>query len=218
METKSQIAADYDQWAETYDTDHNRTRDLAAEILRKADLNLVGRKVIEVGCGTGRNTEWLSQSPARFANLVALDFSDAMLTRARARVKDSRVRFIQHDARAPWPFTDAYADVVIAMLILEHVEHLEPFFVEAARTLKPHGELFICELHPERQLAGKQAQFISVKTGERHLVTAFLHQIDDYLKAAAGFAPVQQADWHDEDALPEELPRLLSLLFRRQSF
>ena len=53
---QSEIAAAYNDWAETYDIYPNRTRDLAAEVLRQVDLNLEGRKIVEVGCGTGRNT------------------------------------------------------------------------------------------------------------------------------------------------------------------
>ena len=216
---KSEIAAAYNEWAETYDTVQNRTRDLAAEILRKVDLNLVGRKVIEVGCGTGRNTEWLARREAGSTNIVALDFSEEMLARARARVRDQRVRFLQHDARATWPLADASADVVIAMLILEHVEHLRPFFAEAARTLSAAGELFICELHPMRQRLGGQAQFTSTQTGERTLVPAFLHNVSDYVNAgsASGFEVVDLGEWRDEDE-PANPPRLLSIHFRlRQS-
>lgn len=211
---KSPIAAAYDEWAETYDTDLNRTRDLAGKILRQADFNLVGRRVIEAGCGTGRNTEWLLERGA--AEIVALDFSEAMLERAKARLRDPRVRFLQHDVCARWPLADASADVVIAMLILEHVEHLQPIFAEAARTLSAGGELFIWELHPTRQLMGKQARFTSRKTGENTLVTAFLHNASDYLNAGSlsGFELVGKGDWPDEDALPNDAPRLLSLHLR----
>ena len=125
QQEQSEIAAAYNEWAETYDMDQNRTRDLAAETLKQANLNLDGRKVIEVGCGTGRNTVWLAE---RAADIVALDFSEAMLDRAKDRVSEPRVCFLQHDARAPWPLADSSADVVIAMLILEHVEHVETVF------------------------------------------------------------------------------------------
>jgi ubiquinone/menaquinone biosynthesis C-methylase UbiE len=178
--TKSEIAAAYNEWAETYDTDENRTRDLAAQVLRQANLSFAGRKVIEAGCATGRNTDWLASSAAGAAGIVALDFSEEMLTRARNRVRDPRVRFVQHDVRSNWPIPDASADVVIAMLVLEHVELLEPFFVEASRTLNIDGQLFICELHPTRQLMGKQTRFTNARTGEQTLVPAFLQQTDDY--------------------------------------
>ncbi|MDQ2920697.1 MAG: class I SAM-dependent methyltransferase [Acidobacteriota bacterium] len=214
--TKSEIAAAYNEWAETYDTNPNRTRDLAAQVLRQASLNLADRNVIEVGCGTGRNTEWLARPDAGAAGIVALDFSEEMLTRAKNRVGDPRVRFVQHDVRTRWPIADASADLVIAMLILEHVEMLEPFFAETARALRPGGELFICELHPMRQLLGGQAQFTNAKTGEHHRVPAFLHDVSDYVNGglAVRFELVRLGEWRDLESPPSSFPRLLSLLFR----
>jgi ubiquinone/menaquinone biosynthesis C-methylase UbiE len=213
---KSQIAEAYDQWAETYDTDQNRTRDLAGKILRQVDFDLVGRNIIEVGCGTGRNTEWLTRARSGLSGLLALDFSEAMLARARARVNDSRVRFVQHDVRGKWPVADDSADVVIVMLVLEHVERLEPVFAEAARTLRAGGEMFICELHPARQLLGKQAEFTNAKTGAHTRVTAFLHATADYLEAgmSAGFKVLNKGEWRDADSPVDAPPRLLSLHFR----
>jgi ubiquinone/menaquinone biosynthesis C-methylase UbiE len=211
---KSEVASAYDEWADTYDTDTNLTRDLAAQALKQADLNFAGRRIIEVGCGTGRNTKWLIGA-AGAEDIVALDFSEEMLTRARNRVRDPRVRFVQHDVRSSWPVADGSADAVIAMLVLEHVEMLEPFFAEASRTLNIDGQLFICELHPTRQLMGKQARFINARTGEQTLVPAFLHQTDDYLEAAtgAGFELVRLADWYDLESQTDDPPRLLSLHF-----
>jgi malonyl-CoA O-methyltransferase len=212
---KSEVASAYDDWAETYDTDPNLTRDLAAQTLKQADLNFAGRRIIEVGCGTGRNTEWLARPAAGAQDIVALDFSEEMLARARTRVRDPRVRFVRHDVRSSWPIADASADVVIAMLVLEHVEMLEPFFAEASRTLNIDGQLFICELHPTRQLMGKQARFINARTGEQTLVPAFLHRTNDYLQAAAsaGFELVRLADWYDLESQTDNPPRLLSVHF-----
>jgi len=51
----SEIVAAYDRWAAVYDVDANRTRDLAGTALRAAALELSGRRVLELGCGTGRN-------------------------------------------------------------------------------------------------------------------------------------------------------------------
>jgi ubiquinone/menaquinone biosynthesis C-methylase UbiE len=214
---KSDIAAAYNEWAESYDTDHNRTRDLAAQVLRQVDLNFADRRVIEVGCGTGRNTEWLSKLAAGPRQIVGLDFSEEMLERARVRVRDSRIRLIQHDVRAAWPLADISADVVIVMLVLEHVEDIRAVFAEAFRTLSAGGECFICELHPMRQLMGGQAQFTSAQTGEHRRVPAFLHNTSEYVQAglSCGFELLHLGEWRDVDAQASDFPRLLSLQLRK---
>src|ERR1041385_3905138 len=188
------IAIAYDEWAETYDTDENRTRDLAGVVLRESVLDLEGRKVVEVGCGTGRNTVWLAEKAAQ---VTAMDFSKAMLARAKQRVSDPRVRLIQHDARLPWPITNDSADVVVVMMVLEHIGDLQNFFAEAARILVTDGTCFVCELHPTRQLAGSQAQFTCTATGERRRVHAFMHNILEFVGAAlgAGFALKHLGEW-----------------------
>ncbi|MEO7971638.1 MAG: class I SAM-dependent methyltransferase [bacterium] len=209
---ESGIAAAYDRWAATYDTDPNRTRELAGEVLRGAELPIAGRDIVEIGCGTGRNTEWLA---TQAASITALDFSEEMLRRAATRIQDPKARFIQHDVRAKWPLPAAAADVIIAMLVLEHVEQLQPVFAEAVRVLRPTGELFICELHPMRQLMGGQAQFSNTQTGERERVAAFLHNVSDFVNdgLAAGLGVRRLDEWRDPDTPADSIPRLLSLVF-----
>ena len=212
---KPEIAAAYDRWAETYDTDPNRTRELAGRVLRLVDLPVTGRNIVEIGCGTGRNTEWLAMQAA---SITALDFSAEMLRRAQARVGNPRVRFRQHDVRTSWPLADESVDMIMAMLVLEHVEDLATVFAEAARTLRPEGELFVCELHPMRQLMGGQAQFSNTQTGERELVTAFLHNVSDYVNGglSAGFELKRLDEWRDQNAAADTIPRLLSLQFTKK--
>jgi ubiquinone/menaquinone biosynthesis C-methylase UbiE len=208
----SDIAAAYDLWAGTYDVDPNRTRELAGEVLRHHDLSLAGRSVVEIGCGTGRNTLWLAEHAE---NVLALDLSEGMLRQAKARVRSPSVRFVQHDIRSAWPAADGSADVVIAMLVLEHVERLEPVLDEAARVLRRAGDLFICELHPMRQMLGRQAQFTNPRTGERERVAAFLHDVSEYVNGGleAGFTLAHLGEWRDPGASPADPPRLLSAHF-----
>ncbi|HKP46422.1 MAG TPA: class I SAM-dependent methyltransferase [Pyrinomonadaceae bacterium] len=209
------IAAAYNQWAESYDTNENKTRDLAAHALRGSNLEIEGRDVIEIGCGTGRNTVWIGQYAA---SVTAVDFSEGMLQRARERLKDdARVRFVQHDITTRWPVADESTDVVIAMLVLEHVAQIRSVFEQAFRVMRSQGQLFICELHPMRQLLGGQAQFTKSLTGERQLVPAFLHHVSDYLNDSirAGFVVDRMDEWRDDDALANSPPRLLALRFSK---
>src|SRR5215208_1012605 len=113
----SSVARAYDRWSAQYDRDRNATRDLDAVVVREAPLRLAGQRVLELGCGTGKNSVWLA-SQAR--ELIALDFSAGMLAVARQRVDASHARFVEHDIREPWPLQDAAVDVVVGNLVLEH--------------------------------------------------------------------------------------------------
>ena len=50
----------YERWARTYDTMVNVTRDLDEECLRKAFYGQALGEVLELGCGTWKNTKWLA--------------------------------------------------------------------------------------------------------------------------------------------------------------
>ena len=149
---------------------------------------------------------------------MALDFSEGMLRQAKARVRSPHVRFLKHDIRSAWPLADASTDLVIAMLVLEHVEEVEPVFAEAARTLRSEGELFVCELHPMRQMSGRQAEFTSSETGECERITAFLHDVSEYVNAGlrSGLELIHMGEWRNSNDVRSDLPRLLSLQFRKR--
>lgn len=213
-QNKSEIASAYDRWAETYDTDRNRTRELAAAALRQSSLKLADRNVIEIGCGTGNNTLWIAE---RAASVLAMDFSEGMLRQAKARVHSAHVRFLRQDIRSAWPLTDASTECVVAMLVLEHIEHVEHVFAEAARVLSAGGELFVCELHPMRQISGRQAEFTNQETGECERIGAFLHDVSDYVNAGlrSGLGLIHMGEWRGPDEARSDLPRVLSLQFQR---
>ena len=208
------VAGAYDRWSQQYDDNENPTRDLDAIVVRQAPLRLTGRDVLELGCGTGKNTVWLAEQAQR---VVALDFSLGMLRVARQRVSAAHVNFLQHDVRAPWPLDDGEVDVVIGNLVLEHVENLAPVYREAARVLKPGGQLFLCELHPYKQLRGSQARFTDPDTQETVHVTAYVHSVTEYVNTGldAGFTLRQLGEWREPGALDDAPPRLISLLFVR---
>lgn len=206
------VADAYDRWSRQYDDDQNATRDLDAFVLRQVPLQLAGARVLEVGCGTGKNSAWLV-SQAR--ELIALDFSPGMLDVARRRVRSSAARFVEHDITRPWPVDAESVDVVVGNLVLEHVRELAPVFAEAARVLRAGGQLFFCELHPYRQLRGGQAHFVDQRTDETVHVAAYRHTVSEYAgdALAAGFVLSALGEWLEPGAEPGTPPRLLSLLF-----
>ena len=205
------VASAYDQWAAQYDDDANATRDLDARVIRCAPLRIAGHDVLEVGCGTGKNTVWLA-SAAR--QVIAMDFSRGMLAQARRRVCAANVSFVRHDVRDPWPAADRTVDVVVGNLVLEHIDDLAPIFAEAGRVLRTGGQLFVCELHPFRQWQGSQARFIDPATGNTIRVPAFRHSVSEYVNTAlaAGFVLREIGEWPVNESTENAPPRLLSVL------
>ena len=214
MSAGHDVAASYDAWAATYDIDANPTRDLNAAVLRAADLTIAGCDVLEIGCGTGKNTAWFAE---RAKSVTALDVSPRMLERARQRIQQPDVHFVQHDICALWPLGDRSIDLVVGNLVLEHVEHLAPVFGETFRVLRPGGRGFFCELHPERQRRGGRAQFHDRSTGGTVNVVAYLHTVPEFVNTALGAGlALQRLGEHLEHGAPADAPpRLISLLFSR---
>lgn len=207
----------YDQWAYSYDADHNRTRDLAGSAIRSDLAGISAGVIVELGCGTGVNTEWLVER-ARF--VVAVDFSSAMLERARRRLEGNEtVRFLRQDIRAPLQVPTDSADLVVLALVLEHIEDVAAVVAECRRVLRTGGYLYICELHPFRQWLGGQANFVDASTSGTVKLPAFRHDVSEYLSAGlgSGFDLVSLDEPKDElDRREGAPPRLLSLLFRVQ--
>ncbi|MBL6447985.1 methyltransferase domain-containing protein [Fulvivirga sp. 29W222] len=201
----------YNNWAATYDTVANKTRDLEAEVLRKI---LTGRKfnhILEAGCGTGKNTRWLASLTN---NLTAFDLSEEMMDKARKKVSDTNVTFQQVDLTQSWPELPQPADLIVSSLVLEHIEHLDFIFKQANIALANGGLFYICELHPFKQYSGSKARY---ETDERLVVLkCFTHHLSDFIKAAGkqGFSLTEVDEWFDTDR-QNEIPRLVSFVFRK---
>ena len=140
MHYASGISEAYDQWSDQYDTNANRTRDLEAHVLRAALTDIPFTRCLEIGCGTGKNTEWLVK---RAEHITAVDLSEGMLAKARKKIVSPRVRFAQADIRSPWAFAEGHYDLVTFGLVLEHIQDLGPILEKATNALSDGGHVYI---------------------------------------------------------------------------
>ena len=199
----------YNAWAYQYDNNINPTRDLDKTVIKESLSNLDFFKVLELGCGSGKNTEWLITKADK---LVGLDFSKNMLDLARKKITSQKVSFINADINEKWPVNNNSFDLATINLTLEHIEILDHVFNSLFMKLTQGGKCFICELHPKKQLAGSKAQFEENETGI--ILDVFQHSEQDYIQSAekAGFNLLIKEDWYDNE---KDIPRLISFLFEK---
>ena len=201
----------YDQWAEQYDSNLNKTRDLEAVSLRQTLAGFKFKRALEIGCGTGKNTEWLQMVSDQ---LLAVDLSEEMLSIAKAKVSSKNVVFKQADITKPWDFADGLFDLVTFSLVLEHIEDLNPIYENAYRILQPGGRMYIGELHPYKQYTETKARFETDQGTQ--VVTCFTHHLSDFTMGAksAGFQTELVNEYFDEN-VKSGTPRILTLLFNK---
>ena len=203
----------YNSWSSSYDTVENKTRDLEAIALQQFLKNRSFSRILEIGCGTGKNTERLSQ---HCEQITAVDFSEGMLEKAKQKVASKNVTFIQADVNQPWHFAIVPFDLITCSLILEHIEDLHKFFRQTAAALKPDGLFYVCELHPFKQYNGSKARFES-QSGVYEL-DCFTHHVSDYFNAAVenGLVCENLQEWFDSGD-KTQVPRLISFVFRKKA-
>jgi ubiquinone/menaquinone biosynthesis C-methylase UbiE len=201
----------YDDWSETYDSDENLTRDLDQKVTREALADLHFDSVLEIGCGTGKNTIFLTQIGSQ---VHALDFSEGMIEKAKKKIQTGNVRFSVADLTQSWPCEDRSYDLIVCNLVLEHIQDLSFIFSEAFRVLEEKGKFLINELHPFRQYEGRKARF---DRGEGVTeIPAFVHHLSDFVNAASsnGLTLIKLNEWwHKRDE--GKPPRIVSFLFEK---
>lgn len=101
-----------------------------------------GALYIDAGCGAGTYSRWLAASGLR---VLGVDYSHPALVKAQ-RHGAARIAYCAADAsRLPLP--DGSVKGMLCFGVLQAVWDSEPFIREAARVLKPGGELWIDALN-----------------------------------------------------------------------
>lgn len=204
----------YDTWADQYDSNENKTRDLDSkstiQTLNKYDYS----RVVELGCGTGKNTIYFLKKANK---VIGLDFSQEMLNKATEKIKDERAEFRKTDLTSEWNIENDYADLITCNLVLEHIKDLDFVFNQANKKLKNDGIFFINELHPFKQYSGSKAKF-ETESGTQELKT-YVHHISEYLNVAAKneFELVELKEWFDEGN-KIGVPRLIGIVLRKKYY
>lgn len=135
------VARAYDRWAPVYDLVFGPVfRRGRSDAIVAAER--VGGRIIEVGVGTGISLP--QYQPGN--RIVAVDLSDAMLDKARARVREQKLHHVEQvvvgDAEN-LQYADNSFDVVVAQYVITACPHPERALDEFVRICRPGGEIII---------------------------------------------------------------------------
>jgi len=156
--TKSNIQKLYRRRAGSYDLSANlyyligfreaRYRKIAISKLCLSE----GDSVVEIGCGTGINFEYVLDYIGSRGKLIGIDLTDAMLEKAKERVKKNNwrnIELIQEDA-AKYAFPN-YISAVYSTFALTLVHEYEEIIKNIEESLQADGKLVILDLKkPEK--------------------------------------------------------------------
>jgi len=200
----------YNDWSVQYDTNVNPTRDLEGVALREMLADVSFERVLEIGCGTGKNTAWLSN---RASEVTAVDFSENMLAKAKTKIKSEKVHFAQANVLGAWDFAEGKYDLVTFSLVLEHIENLNVVFEKVAAVTRAGSHVYVGEFHPFKQYSGSKARF-ETEAGTQ-VLTCFDHHVSGFLRAAfrSDFELITLNE-HFDNKDKTNIPRILTILLR----
>jgi ubiquinone/menaquinone biosynthesis C-methylase UbiE len=104
--------------------------------------NVKGKKVLDLGCGTGRHTIILKK---RGAKVWGLDLSPKMLEIAKSEIKDVdfKVGTVYN-----LPYRSNFFDIVVSGLVVGYFNDIDKAFKEIHRVLKNNGIFVFSITHP----------------------------------------------------------------------
>jgi ubiquinone/menaquinone biosynthesis C-methylase UbiE len=202
----------YNSWAESYDDMLNKTRDLEEKAARSMLKDAYFDSILELGCGTGKNTQWLAEQCNK---LIGLDFSEEMIAKAKQKIQLDKVVLKQQNLEDGWDINKGSIALVSCSLVLEHIEDLNLIFKKVSEVLKNKGEFYLGELHPFKQYSGSKARFDN--GSEIQELEVYTHHISEYLTAAKNnqLDLIDLKEWFDEDDT-SKIPRLVSFRFKKE--
>lgn len=164
----------YDLWAADYDNQNtNMMLDLDDVLFHRllASVDIIGKRVADIGCGTGRHWHKLLQMQPR--QITGFDASAGMLSRLKEKYPQADTELVTNDMLMNIP-TDSF-DVIVSTLTVSYIKQLDNSLLNWCRIVKNCGDIIITDFHPQALDMGCQRTF---KHQGRHIaIRNFAHQL-----------------------------------------
>jgi len=131
----------YDLAAQHYDKKEKYLNSFEDGQVLKILGDVKGKKVLDVGAGTGRLAVKLSEAGAI---VTALDLSEKMLEILKR--KNRKIEVVFGDAEN-LDFVDGNFDIVVGAFLIVHLKNPSIFFKEVYRVLKPNGVFLVTNIN-----------------------------------------------------------------------
>ena len=120
---------------------------LPAESMLRATGVSAGQVVVDLGAGPGFFTLPAARMVGSGGRVYAVDVEPPMLDLCRHRAKEAGLTNVEtvHSAETHIPLPDATADRVLIAFVLHEADDVAAMLREAARLLRPGGEIAVAE-------------------------------------------------------------------------
>jgi SAM-dependent methyltransferase len=108
-------------------------------------------KVLDVGTGFGINVAFLAGWLSKGSAVWTVDPSEEVLADVKAALDKESARLVRFAVATAddLDFGDGFFGVVVSVMVLHHIERLQPALKEMARVLRPGGTLVVVDYKPE---------------------------------------------------------------------
>lgn len=174
--TKLTIPKAYDAWSKSYDSP-NMLIAMERNILLDLAGDVTGKKVLDAGCGTGRQAIKFAKNGAK---VFGQDISKGMISKAIENSIGWDIKYKVGNLKKI-KFQDDYFDIIINSLVLDHIKNPNIVFKEFNRVLKQKGIVLITTVDPFTPLNVVGARFM--QDGKEIWIKSFTHSFEDYFTA-----------------------------------
>ncbi len=161
----------YNLYADCYHNDIVYLNTFEKNIVLEFMGNLTGKEALDIGCGTGRLIQDLTNSGA---NVTAIDISEEMT--GIVKNKFPKVTTLVADIEK-LPFKENSFDFAVASFLIVHLRDLSKAFDEIYRVLKKGGEFVVTNINQ------RKAPKLKLKSGEKIVIKSYYHRPKDLIMA-----------------------------------